>query len=649
MRARFNRAAFTAAILLGPVGAVHAGEMDGFFADLDALAGAGPGGAATVQTGGPPTVAPAQPPVAAPGRPIGAAAPAVSDPLGMDALFDGGGDDRGHDAAPIHSRVVEALPPAPAAAADAKRGDAAPPDIRSRVLAPTPEPLAAPAKDSATGKADMDPEPDVAIKPPAATPPLDPLETPRASGAVEPVAPTLPPLNAAIKAALDERGTLGIRGANARERRKEREAIAFFYAAHGFAPVWSDGGHPVAAAEPVLARLARAGEDALSVPAPPRTLATDGTPDAIAASEIALTDAVVAYARQATGSRVDPRAIGPLIGSKPALADPAEVLAAVAAGGATAGDTLRAFNPTEPRYVALREKLAETRAAHGRPVPAGPSLKAGMRDPRVPARIEGTLIANMEMWRWMPRDLGRDRIEVDVPAFTVTVFHDGVPAAHNRVVVGKLDTPTPLFSNTMKFLIVNPVWNVPESIIDKELLRKDGDASGIRARGFDVSYRDGRLVVKQPSGEKNALGRVKFMFPNDYSVYLHDTPSKALFSTSRRAYSHGCVRVDQPFDFAESVLNDGVADGGKASWSQERLRKLLGDKERYVYLPKPLPIHIEYFTATVDNDSQRLQLRDDVYDYAHKVAMALGQEEQGDGVRSSLANARRHPRAIASD
>ena len=171
-----------------------------------------------------------------------------------------------------------------------------------------------------------------------------------------------------------------------------------------------------------------------------------------------------------------------------------------------------------------------------------------------PSRLEGTIVANMEMWRWMPRDLGQDRIEVNVPEFQVTVFHDGQPVAHNRVVVGKTTTPTPLFSNTMKYLIVNPVWNVPESIIKKEFLPKGGgDLSYLGGRGFDVSYHNGQVVVKQPSGARNALGRIKFMFPNDYSVYLHDTPSKSLFSASKRAFSHGCVRVDQPFSFAESV------------------------------------------------------------------------------------------------
>jgi murein L,D-transpeptidase YcbB/YkuD len=187
-------------------------------------------------------------------------------------------------------------------------------------------------------------------------------------------------------------------------------------------------------------------------------------------------------------------------------------------------------------------------------------------------------------------------------------------------VVGKTATPTPLFSNSMKFLIVNPVWNVPESIIKKEMLPKlAGEPGYLDAHGYAVSYRNGRLVVRQPAGAKNALGRIKFMFPNDYAVYLHDTPSKSLFASSQRAFSHGCVRVDQPFRFAESVL--GPSNG----WSQKRLLGMLGDSERYVNLPKPLPIHIEYFTASVD-ETGHLDLRDDVYDYVHRIAIALGQE-----------------------
>jgi L,D-transpeptidase YcbB len=127
--------------------------------------------------------------------------------------------------------------------------------------------------------------------------------------------------------------------------------------------------------------------------------------------------------------------------------------------------------------------------------------------------------------------------------------------------------------------------------------------------------RGGKLVVRQPPGEKNALGRIKFMFPNDYSVYMHDTPLRRLFASAKRAFSHGCVRVDDPFRFAETVLGQG--------WSEQRVKKLIGGKERYVYLPKPLPVCLEYFTAFVD-EAGALQLRDDVYGYSRRVKAALG-------------------------
>jgi murein L,D-transpeptidase YcbB/YkuD len=170
----------------------------------------------------------------------------------------------------------------------------------------------------------------------------------------------------------------------------------------------------------------------------------------------------------------------------------------------------------------------------------------------------------------------------------------------------------------MQYLIVNPYWNVPQSIIRKEFLPKaGGDLSYLSEQGWQVSSSHGQLTVRQPPGEKNALGRIKFLFPNDYSVYLHDTPSRALFASTKRAFSHGCVRVDQPFSFAESVLNH--------SWSEQRLKSLIGSSERYINLPVPLPIHIEYFTTYVD-EAGHLQLRDDLYGYSHKVKAALGLE-----------------------
>ena len=561
-------------------------------------------------------------------------------------------------------------------------------------------PAAAPAGTKAVDRKPDAGKPD-AGKPDASKPdganPQDAKTEGARLGPADPAKPgqaeVLPVLNAAIKTALDKRETAPLKGAYVGERRKERKAIAFLYAAHGFSPIWSSDGKAVAAVAPIIERLAHAGDDGLTLPQTPTALAVGGTPDAIAASDIDLTEAIVAYARQATGSRVDPTAISPLIGVKRSLADPAEIIDALAAAGLDAGNALWAVNPIEPRYAALRDRLVELRSAHGSAhvaasggsIAAGPMLRIGMHDKRVPlvrarfglgaalegddreydsevadavaafqranglpasgnltkrtvealsggapngrsSRLEGTIVANMEMWRWMPRALGADRIEVNVPDFVVTVFHDNAPVSTNRVVVGKIDTPTPLFSNTMKYLIVNPYWNVPQSIIRNELLPKGGGSlSYLSGRGYSVSSANGMPVVKQLPGDKNALGRIKFLFPNDYSVYLHDTPSKSLFAASKRAFSHGCVRVDKPFAFAESVLNDASSDPRRA-WSQERLEDMIGEKEHYVNLATPLPIHIEYFTASVDGPGGKVKMRDDVYGYANAVAGALDLE-----------------------
>ena len=180
----------------------------------------------------------------------------------------------------------------------------------------------------------------------------------------------------------------------------------------------------------------------------------------------------------------------------------------------------------------------------------------------------------------------------------------------------------------MRYLIVNPYWNVPQSIIKKEMLPKGGGSLGyLEGRGYEVGSHNGVATVKQLPGPKNALGQIKFLFPNDYSVYLHDTPSKALFSASKRAFSHGCVRVDKPFAFAESVLNDVVPEGTRSRWNQDKLEDMIGEKEHYVNLARPLPIHIEYFTASVEPGG-RVKLREDVYGYAHAVASALGHDSE---------------------
>ncbi len=421
------------------------------------------------------------------------------------------------------------------------------------------------------------------------------------------------------------------------ERRRLRAALAAAYAAKNFAPLWIENGEWRASARAALARLARAADDGLDLRA---YAAPDAERTALgAADDLALSEAVAAYALQARGFRVNPESISKLIGAKTTLPDPAQAVADIAGAGETAGEALQAYNPAHYGYQQLRDKLIELRAQRaGAPVADGryaaaesgsqsdalpPAGKSKRRRAAAPAkastaRVEAEIIANMERWRWLPRDLGEERVEVNIPDFELAVVRNGEVTHRTRIIVGKETTPTPIFSNALQYIIVNPYWNVPPSILNKEMLPKaNGDPAAIAASGFDVSYRHGRLVVRQPPGERNALGRIKFMFPNDFSVYLHDTPSRNLFAASHRAFSHGCMRVDAPFALAEAVLGPG---GG---WSESRVRRLIGGSERYINLSKPLPIHIEYFTAYVD-EGGRLVLRPDLYGYSARVRTALG-------------------------
>ena len=461
---------------------------------------------------------------------------------------------------------------------------------------------------------------------------MEATPAPSVDTAAQPDQPdALPAVNAAVKAALDAK----FGGHDQALPRREREAIAAFYAARGFAPLWWTDGKPNPEAAPVIKRLQHAADDGLDVKAVPWTFSA-ATDEDIAAADIALTDAVVAYGRQASGSRVDPHAISKLIGETPELADPAIILALVATAGESAGDELQKFNPPQKAYASLRDKLRQLRhgrtpVAHDAAIPAGPVLRMGMRDPRVPlirarlsvedaaepaiqdivydtkvaaavadfqkanglppsgtltartvaalsgaqsSHLEAEIIANMERWRWMPRDLGETRIEVNIPDFEARVIDNGAVIHRTRVIVGKETTPTPVFSDTMKFLIVNPYWNVPQSIIRKEMLPKAaGDPNYFSRLGYQVSSSAGHLTVRQPPGERNALGRIKFMFPNDFSVYMHDTPTRKLFASSKRAFSHGCVRVRQPVPIRGDRAWQGLerAAGPETHWRQGAL------------------------------------------------------------------------------
>lgn len=494
---------------------------------------------------------------------------------------------------------------------------------------------------------------------------------------VRPVIPLADILPEAIRIHLLENESLHPRLGEA-----QREAIARFYEARGFASLWVEGSQErpfwSARAKAVQGRIQAAGEDALEpshYPLPPLGVVSRETMADLAKTELAIGIAAVLYARDARGARIDVSRLNKNITPELGIPDADEVLGALAQA-ADAGAVLASYNPPHRGYVLLRKALADLRTNRPtRPlvhIPEGPSLRVGMRDPRVPlirtrfgvdpdasadsklydrqvasavadfqrerglaadgiigqqtmaallaedpARREGDIIANMERWRWLPADLGARSIVVNIPEYTMRVM-DGDEVKHeSRAIVGRPDAPTPVFSDRMNHIVVNPSWTIPPSIMRNEVLpgmRADPDYA--LRKGYDVIWEGGNVTVRQPPGPNNALGLIKFMFPNKHHVYLHDTPSRALFNTLRRAHSAGCVRIENPFKLADLLLAD-------AGWGEARLRGLVGGSERTVRINPAIPVHLTYFTMTIGENGQ-LRAFEDIYGFNQLVRDALG-------------------------
>jgi murein L,D-transpeptidase YcbB/YkuD len=241
-------------------------------------------------------------------------------------------------------------------------------------------------------------------------------------------------------------------------------------------------------------------------------------------------------------------------------------------------------------------------------------------------RDDNIIMANMERWRWVPRDLGKAHVVLNIPDFSLRVYNNGAQVWQTRVVVGKPGTPTPLLSETMKYITVNPTWNVPPSIIYNEYLPAlQQDPTVLQRMGLKLTQnRDGSVHISQPPGERNALGRIRFNFPNKFLVYQHDTPDKHLFAHDKRAYSHGCMRVQDPDKYAEVLL--GIALPGQ-NYTRERIKSMYGNSEHDIKFPAPIPVHITYQTAFVD-DSGKLVIRDDLYGRDQRLLIALKGEDR---------------------
>ncbi|SMF61430.1 L,D-transpeptidase family protein [Allosphingosinicella indica] len=262
-------------------------------------------------------------------------------------------------------------------------------------------------------------------------------------------------------------------------------------------------------------------------------------------------------------------------------------------------DTLNALLPTHPQYQELKSVLAGT-------------TDAAKRD---------KIRVNMDRWRWLPRDLGRKYVIVNVPAYSVALVEDGRVIARRRAVAGAVKTATPQLNATISGAIFNPWWEVPASI-NKEVAGKKGY---VRVKVGENGFR-----YRQPPGPANALGKVKLVMPNPHAIYLHDTNAKGLFDKQMRAYSHGCIRTEDAIGFTGILLEDA------SLWDTAKINETLASgKTVQANLAAPIPVYITYFTAAAVADKNEVIAYSDIYGRDKPVATALADRS---GVTKLAAN-----------
>ena len=422
--------------------------------------------------------------------------------------------------------------------------------------------------------------------------------------------------------------------------KSERMPVESFYQNRTLAPLWLERGVANARATAVIARLKDADADGLEV-SDYRTPNFAGLgPDALAEADLKLTQTVLTFARHLQAGRFPYKRVSQNNIQLPqAPPEPTAILAKIVSA-ADAGKALDEFSPPHEAYQKLKAKLAEMRAkpAGARPeVGDGPVLEhaTGNLDARTVKELNGPIrdkqidlvIANMERWRWYPRDLGATNVIVNQPDFTLKVMHDGSPIWTTRIVIGDPSPgkQTPLLSETMKSVTVNPTWNVPPSIMYNEYMPALARDPTVLARmGLNVSYEpDGSLHVSQPPGGASVLGRLRFNFPNRFLVYQHDTNERFMFAREVRAYSHGCMRVQDPAKYAEVLLN--IARPSE-HWTIEKVKRMFGGGEQDIQLQSAqIWVHLTYQSAFVD-DNGKLQVRPDVYNLDSRTLAAIKSE-----------------------
>jgi murein L,D-transpeptidase YcbB/YkuD len=328
--------------------------------------------------------------------------------------------------------------------------------------------------------------------------------------------------------------------------------------------------------------------------------------DVLADGDVRITAALLTLGRDVAVGRNKPERLDPRWKMQRKIPDLVGTLAAAADNGYHGW--LDPLVPKHAQYVALQRALA---------------------DPAM-AEHAAQIALNLERWRWMPDELGERYIIVNIPSFQLEAHQGERTVLPMKVVVGTPDNKTPVFSDMMTTTVFSPYWNVPDSIVEGEtapaaardpgfLQRNNIEILRVTKTGTTpvdpstVKWDDPEelkaLAFRQKPGATNALGHVKFLFPNAYNVYLHDTPADALFARPGRAFSHGCVRVEKPEDLAKWLLLDAP------EWTNEKIVEAMhAGEEQHVKLKQELPVHIVYFTAWAD-DTGVVRLYPDVYGY----------------------------------
>lgn len=267
------------------------------------------------------------------------------------------------------------------------------------------------------------------------------------------------------------------------------------------------------------------------------------------------------------------------------------------------GDTSEFFTDTLDTGI----KYFQTR--HGF-TPNGVISESLLKELNVPAltRVEQLLI-NLERMRWMPSQPDGNLILVNIPEFVLHVFEGRKKAFDMAVVVGKEGHNTMMFTGNLSQVVFSPYWNIPQSIVEKEILpAMNRNPNYLASQNMEVTGEsDGLPEIRQLPGGKNSLGKVKFLFPNSFNIYFHDTPAKSLFQQDKRAYSHGCIRLSEPDKMAEYLLRH------QPEWTPSRIREAMNSgNEKFVKLKDPVPVFITYYTAWVDENGL-LNFREDIY------------------------------------